>query len=351
MKAFLDFLKKFFHWIWLFLKFLFAVMKSVCKFFKALFTGNLGDYFSNLFYHKRKMLKKRLKDVREHDPNKKSAPTADVKFTDRASKKMKPEKGQTGIDKFKNQRTNDIKSKAEKKGSAGKDLHLKKKKSDEGSFTDRSKHNLSKYIYLVTGQDKGRDAWHYVLVDPPKLQVFRAKTQGGSLDVADYGKVLYSGWGKTPPDDIKEKIKDEYLSPEARKREDEYEKKKKEEELLVKENEEKEKNKDVLKEKIDDLTENIDDIKNKYEEVKDTTMQDEENEYSDNNDDENNENFSDEDNDDLIDDELEDLESENNHPNHHEDEDEDIIKESENEEDDIESDKRSKIKKKHDKND
>lgn len=234
MEKFIEFVKKMLRWLGLIMKFMFGLLKSIYKFFKALFTGNLGTYFSNLFYHKRKMIQQRLKDMREHDPNKKSAPTVQSKFMDRAPKRAAPEKGQVGIDKFKNQRTNDIKSKAEQKGTAGKDLHLKKKKTDEGSFADRSKHNLSKYIYLVTGQDKGRDAWHYVLVDPPKLQVFRAKTQGGSLDVADYGKVLYSGWGKTPPEEIKDKIKDAYLSPEARKREDEYELKKKEEEALEK---------------------------------------------------------------------------------------------------------------------
>lgn len=264
MEKFVVFMKKFFQCIFAILKFVYGLLKGIFKFFKALFTGNIVDHFSNLFYHKRKLLQQRLKESREHDPEKKSAPTVkNDKFTNRAPKRTLPEKGRTGIDKFKNQRTNDIKSKAENKGTAGKDLHLKKKKSDDGSFADRSKHNLSKYIYLVTGQDKGRDAWHYVLVDPPKLQVFRAKTQGGSLDVADYGKVLYSGWGKTPPEDIKEKIKDEYLSPEARKREDEYELNKKEEEELAKKAENDSNNEEASNEDYNDSelnNENFEDL-------------------------------------------------------------------------------------------
>ena len=61
-------------------------------------------------------------------------------------------------------------------------------------------------IYLVRGKDKSKQAWHYVLVDEDKIEAFNAKVKSGNIDVADYGTVLYSGWGQDPPKDIKRKI-------------------------------------------------------------------------------------------------------------------------------------------------
>ena len=61
-------------------------------------------------------------------------------------------------------------------------------------------------IYLIRGKDKGKQAWHYVLVDEDKIVTFNAKVKSGNIDVADYGTVLYSGWGQDPPKDIKHKI-------------------------------------------------------------------------------------------------------------------------------------------------
>ena len=55
-------------------------------------------------------------------------------------------------------------------------------------------------IYLVRGKDRGKPAWHYVLVDKHVLGLFLKKTKGGgSLDVKDFGAVLRSGWGQNPP--------------------------------------------------------------------------------------------------------------------------------------------------------
>ena len=53
-------------------------------------------------------------------------------------------------------------------------------------------------IYLVRGKDRGKPAWHYVLVDKHVLGLFLKKTKGGSLDVKDFGTVLRSGWGQDP---------------------------------------------------------------------------------------------------------------------------------------------------------
>ena len=62
--------------------------------------------------------------------------------------------------------------------------------------------NSKKRIYLVRGKEEGKLAWHYVLVNKHVLGLFLKKTNGGSLDVADFGTVFLSGWGKDPPVDI-----------------------------------------------------------------------------------------------------------------------------------------------------
>ena len=66
------------------------------------------------------------------------------------------------------------------------------------------------YLYLVRGKDKDKPAWHYVLVDKEKENQFRAQVATGKIDVAEYGKVLYSGWGKDPPEEKEKQISDQF---------------------------------------------------------------------------------------------------------------------------------------------
>ena len=71
------------------------------------------------------------------------------------------------------------------------------------------KENSNERINLVPGKDRGRAAWHYVLVKKHLLGLFLKQTQGGSLDVADFGDVLRSGWGKDPPEGTIDQILEE----------------------------------------------------------------------------------------------------------------------------------------------
>ena len=67
------------------------------------------------------------------------------------------------------------------------------------------------FVYLVRGKDRGKEAWHYVLVDEDKLEGFKTQVAIGNIDVAEYGKVLHSGWGKDPPKDLVRRIDLKYL--------------------------------------------------------------------------------------------------------------------------------------------
>ena len=64
--------------------------------------------------------------------------------------------------------------------------------------------------YLVRGKNGDRPCWHYVLVvdDQDIIDRFKEKIASGhnTIDVADYGQVLKSGFGKDPPNDIKEEM-------------------------------------------------------------------------------------------------------------------------------------------------
>lgn len=79
--------------------------------------------------------------------------------------------------------------------------HLVKVLLDNGAdVTIRNKHDPKERLFLVRGKDRGRPAWHYVTVEKPLLGLFHKRTNGGKLDVADFGIVLESGWGENPPE-------------------------------------------------------------------------------------------------------------------------------------------------------
>ncbi|QGR02487.1 hypothetical protein EDL79_02345 [Ehrlichia ruminantium] len=104
-----------------------------------------------------------------------------------------------------------LSSKTEKDASfsESKDV-LRKSKLSNKNFAESTKKSRLDCLFLVRGKDNGRAAWHYVLVDKPKREMFLAKSRSGSIDVALYGQILYSGWGENPPQDIVKKIEDEF---------------------------------------------------------------------------------------------------------------------------------------------
>ena len=76
---------------------------------------------------------------------------------------------------------------------------------------------LGRYVYLVRGKDGGKPAWHYVLVDREKEDDFKTKVATGNIDVANYGKIICSGWGENPSAEKKKWIDDRFnqiLDPE-----------------------------------------------------------------------------------------------------------------------------------------
>ena len=76
---------------------------------------------------------------------------------------------------------------------------------------------LGRYVYLVRGKDGDKPAWHFILVDKVKEDDFNAKVATGTIDVADYGQIICSGWGENPPAEKKKWVGDRFdkiLEPE-----------------------------------------------------------------------------------------------------------------------------------------
>ena len=72
-------------------------------------------------------------------------------------------------------------------------------------------------IFLLRGEDKGRPAWHYLLLvdDDDTIDKFKELTQGPNsgkhtLNCSDYGQVLKSGWGTEPQNDVKDWMEKNY---------------------------------------------------------------------------------------------------------------------------------------------
>ena len=72
------------------------------------------------------------------------------------------------------------------------------------------KENSTERFYLVRGKEKGRAAWHYVLVKKHLLGLFLKRVKGGRVNVAEFGDILQSGWGKDPPKGTTNKILKKY---------------------------------------------------------------------------------------------------------------------------------------------
>ena len=87
---------------------------------------------------------------------------------------------------------------------------LRKSRLNNKNFAESTRKSRIDCLFLVRGKDNGRAAWHYVLVDKHKREMFLAKSRSGSIDVALYGQILYSGWGENPPENIVKKIEEEF---------------------------------------------------------------------------------------------------------------------------------------------
>jgi hypothetical protein len=79
------------------------------------------------------------------------------------------------------------------------------------SFVTRVLQSSSEPIYYVTGTDfTGQKAWYYLLIAKGKALLFQDAFASGNLRLSEYGKIIASGYGEEPPEELIAKLKEEY---------------------------------------------------------------------------------------------------------------------------------------------
>ena len=78
------------------------------------------------------------------------------------------------------------------------------------SFIGKLQSSRSDLIWLVTAGDHGRPCWYYLELYKAKIELFKVRLKSGPFPLTDYGTILYSGWGEAPPEDIQNKIKEQF---------------------------------------------------------------------------------------------------------------------------------------------
>ena len=78
------------------------------------------------------------------------------------------------------------------------------------SFVEKVKLSRGNLVYLVRGKDDGKPAWHYVFVDKLKQPLFLEAVESGTVDCAQFGEILESGWGENPNPEITRSIEKRY---------------------------------------------------------------------------------------------------------------------------------------------
>jgi hypothetical protein len=87
------------------------------------------------------------------------------------------------------------------------------KKSEVGHSKLVKKKTLSALdpkVFLIRGKDNGRPAWHYVLIPHENIKKLKVQKAGTNIDVTDFGKIIRSGWGENPSDEIIQEVEAEY---------------------------------------------------------------------------------------------------------------------------------------------
>lgn len=84
-----------------------------------------------------------------------------------------------------------------------------------------TKQTCAESLYIIRGKDKGRSAWHYILVPYDHVASLRGQRSGDTLDITKYGRVIeyrdengtlqkLSEWGQDPPKETQKWIEAEY---------------------------------------------------------------------------------------------------------------------------------------------
>jgi DUF1009 family protein len=78
------------------------------------------------------------------------------------------------------------------------------------SFVDNLARKGSVPIHFITCKDpEGKDCYYFLLSSDAKAKEM-VGVSDGVFDINDYGKIIASGWGSEPSDEVKAQLKEEY---------------------------------------------------------------------------------------------------------------------------------------------
>ncbi|WP_020474367.1 hypothetical protein [Zavarzinella formosa] len=84
-----------------------------------------------------------------------------------------------------------------------------------GTFVTRLRKSPNN-IFLVRGNDStSRKAWYYLQVRPERKMLFEKAVGKGSILLNDFGRVILSGYGENPPDNVRDQMRADYGFEEA----------------------------------------------------------------------------------------------------------------------------------------
>ncbi len=65
-------------------------------------------------------------------------------------------------------------------------------------------------VYLSQGFFDGKPTWHYLEVNKMKLPLLLKEAGNQQIDLVNYGKIVFSGFGNEPPASVKQYLEKKY---------------------------------------------------------------------------------------------------------------------------------------------
>lgn len=83
--------------------------------------------------------------------------------------------------------------------------------------SDTPKPQPEKYLIfnLSSLNPEGEPVWHFLAVPQSRMEAFRqARQSEGNLDLSQFGKILASGKGEQPPEEVRQEVMRSYAAAE-----------------------------------------------------------------------------------------------------------------------------------------
>lgn len=70
------------------------------------------------------------------------------------------------------------------------------------SFTNKLIEKEGGDIRFILTTENDKPCWCYLKVEPSKFADYKRALKHKTMDIREYGEILYGGWGDYPPEDV-----------------------------------------------------------------------------------------------------------------------------------------------------